>query len=207
MTRFLAGRPRLVYEYKFQGEQQMPTAYSDASWASNASDRRSTSGGVLMHGSHCIKSWSKTPSLVALSSAESELYATMKASAEAMGFQSVIRDLVTIVDHGRVQRRQRSLGVIQRQGLGRLRHLDGNFLLVQSLVARKVVQYTKVLGSDILADMCSSGLNVELMTRYVSAVMANTVQEDQRCAQKSLEYRIHCETALGRGTRLSSAVC
>ena len=97
MTRFLAGYPRLVYEYKFQGEQQMPTAYSDASWAGNASDRRSTSGGVFMHGSHCVKSWSKTPSLVALSSAESELYAMVKASAEAMGFQSVIRDLGTTV--------------------------------------------------------------------------------------------------------------
>ena len=63
-----------------------------------------------------------------------------------------------------------ALGVIQRQGLGRLRHVDGNFLFVQSLVARWVVQYTKVLGSDILADMCSRGLNVELMTRHVSAV-------------------------------------
>ena len=68
------------------------TAYSDANWASNASNRRSTGGGVLMHGSHYIKSWSKTQSLSALCSAESAQYALVKASAEAMGFQSVIRD-------------------------------------------------------------------------------------------------------------------
>ena len=35
-------------------------AYNDANLASHASDRRSTSGKVLIHGSHYIKIWSKT---------------------------------------------------------------------------------------------------------------------------------------------------
>ena len=34
--RFLTGCPRLVYEHKFQDEQGMLTAKSDANWASNA---------------------------------------------------------------------------------------------------------------------------------------------------------------------------
>ena len=37
--------------------------------------------------------------------------------------------------------------------------------------------------------------------------MADTVQKDQRFAQKSVEYRIQREIAPGRGTQLSSAVC
>ena len=78
---------------KFQDEQAMPTARSDANWASDAADRRSISGGVLMHGSRYIKGWNKTQSLVASSSAESELYVLVKASAEAVGIQSVSRDL------------------------------------------------------------------------------------------------------------------
>ena len=49
IRRFLTCCPRLVYEHKFQDEQGMLTAYNDAKRASNASDRRSTSGGFLMH--------------------------------------------------------------------------------------------------------------------------------------------------------------
>lgn len=41
-------------------------------WASNAPDRKSTSGRSIMHGSHFVKLWSKTESLVAVSTAESK---------------------------------------------------------------------------------------------------------------------------------------
>ena len=42
-----------------------------------------------MLGQHLLKIWSKTQSLVALSSGESELYAALKASAEGLGMKSV----------------------------------------------------------------------------------------------------------------------
>ena len=58
--------------------------YSDADWASGEEIRKSTSGGIILNGSHYIKSWSKTQSLVALSSAESGLYALVKASADSL---------------------------------------------------------------------------------------------------------------------------
>ena len=61
-------------------------------------------------------------------------------------------------------------GVMQRQGLERLRHVECNCLFVQSRNARKVVQYAKVLGSDNLAEIFTMGLNAELMTKHVSAV-------------------------------------
>ena len=67
------------------------TAYSDASWASNARDRKSTSGGIIMHGNHYIKSWSKTQAIVALSSAESELYAIVKTSSEVLGLKTILK--------------------------------------------------------------------------------------------------------------------
>ena len=130
--RFVSGCPRLVHEYKFQDEQGMLAAYNNANWASNASDRRSTSGGVFVHGSRCIKSWSKAQTLIALLSDESELCASVMASADAVGFQSVFRDpgqsWSTVSSDASA-----AVGVIQRQGSGRLRHVDCSFLFVQSL--------------------------------------------------------------------------
>lgn len=69
LGRYLVGRPRMRYTYIVQEHVGDITAYSNANWASSAGDRESTSGGIVMHGSHDIKSWSKTQSLVARSSA------------------------------------------------------------------------------------------------------------------------------------------
>ena len=111
----------MLYEYNSQEEQEILTAYSDAS---NASDRRSTP----VAGRHFTKSWSKTQSLIALSSAESELYALVRASAQAMEFQSVTRYLRQSWRTVGYSDASPALCVIQRQGLDRLRHVDCSFV-------------------------------------------------------------------------------
>ena len=63
-----------------------------------------------MQVSHFTKSLSKTHSLMALSSAESDLYALVNASAEANALSIGDQRPGRIVEHGRVQRRQRFLG-------------------------------------------------------------------------------------------------
>ncbi len=116
LGRYLLGKPGLMYAYPFQDEVKVVTAISDANWASNASDRKSTSGGVIMHGMHYIKSWSKTQSLVALSSADSELYAIVKTSSDVLGFTSVVQDLDKTFGALVYCDASEALGVIQRQG-------------------------------------------------------------------------------------------
>ena len=59
-----------------------------------------------------------------------------------------------------------ALGVTQRLGLGRLKHVGCSFLFVQSLNARKVVQCAKEPGSDTPADVCTKGPNAELVTGW-----------------------------------------
>ena len=55
--------------------------------------RRSVSTGVIMRGGHCLKAWTKKQQVVALSSAESELYAAVKTASEGLEIQSVAKDL------------------------------------------------------------------------------------------------------------------
>ena len=116
--------------------------------------------------SHYIKSLSKTQSLMALSSAESDLYALVNASAEAIDFQSVIRDLrqswITVF----CSDARAALGVIQFQSLGK----DDIYWFVQSLNARKVVQHAKASGINTPVDICTKGLNAELMAKHVSVL-------------------------------------
>ena len=75
IERYLIYRPRLVIEYKWQSMPSQICIYTDADWAGCRQSRKSTSGGCIVLGEHSIKSWSKTQSLIALSSGESEFYA------------------------------------------------------------------------------------------------------------------------------------
>ena len=43
-------------------------------------------------GTHLIKSWSRTQATAALSSAEAELYASIRGSAETLGIKAILKD-------------------------------------------------------------------------------------------------------------------
>ena len=79
------------------------------------------------------KSWSKTQSLIARISAESDLYALVKASAGAMGSQSVIRDFGESWSTVVCRDASEASGAIQCQGLGRRRHVDCTFVFVYGI--------------------------------------------------------------------------
>ena len=85
LIRYLIEVPRVVTEYKFQGDMREMEVFSDSNWAGCRRTARSTSGGVMMRGTHYLKSWSSTQKNVTLSSAEAELLAAVKASGEALG--------------------------------------------------------------------------------------------------------------------------
>ena len=73
-----------------------------------------------MMGNHVIKALSNTHSLIALSSAESELYSTVKSAPESMGILAMISDFrrqATVRMHVDAFA---ALAVIQRQGTGKI---------------------------------------------------------------------------------------
>lgn len=89
----------MQYKYEFQDDIQGIHTYVDANWARDKGGRRSTSGGVILHGPHYLRSWSKIQSVVAQSSAESELNAIAKASAETLFLRSVMQELGKVMAH------------------------------------------------------------------------------------------------------------
>jgi hypothetical protein len=93
LGRYLKKNPRLVWKFDFQGPVDHIELFTDADWAGCRRCRKSTSGGVAMIGGHCIKAWAKTQSVVAKSSAESELYSVVKGATEGLGLITLCKDL------------------------------------------------------------------------------------------------------------------
>ena len=92
LERFLKGRPRSVTWYRYQEERNTLEVFTDSDWAGCRVTKRSTSGGCAMAGTHFIKAWSKTQAPRALSSAEAELYAVVKATSKGIGIKNIIKD-------------------------------------------------------------------------------------------------------------------
>ena len=89
VARYLIGVERVVWKFVWQDELWYCRVFSDSDWGSTSRDRRSTSGGVWMLGSHCIKTWSASQGAFALSSAEAEFYAMIEAVTRAKGLISL----------------------------------------------------------------------------------------------------------------------
>ena len=77
-----------------------------------------------MFGKHLIKSWSSTQGQISLSSGEAEFYGVVRASGIALGQQSLYKDLGYVVPVRVWTDSSAAIGICQRQGLGRLRHID-----------------------------------------------------------------------------------
>ena len=71
-VRFLVGRRAVVWKFGWQEEGQVLRVFTDSDWGGSRQDRRSTSGGLVMYGEHCWRTWGSTQGATALSSAEAE---------------------------------------------------------------------------------------------------------------------------------------
>lgn len=135
LGRHLHGKPRFQQLHEWQESQRTLKVFSDADWAGCKSTRKPTSGVCLVLGTHVTKGWSKTQSLIALSSGESELYATLRTAAEALGVMSMMTDLGSSIKGEVWSDASAALGIIHRVGLGKSRHIDTGLLWIQQTAA------------------------------------------------------------------------
>ena len=161
LARYLLGAPRGILHFYWQ---EIPTQFDvfiDSDWAGCKATRRSTSGGAAKFGWHTIKSWSTTQTVVAMSSGEAELYSLTKGAAQTLGLMSLAQDL-GIAAGGKLHTdANAALGIIQREGLGKLRHVNVQYLWIQDRIRGGELQACKVPGQNNPADM---------MTKHVPAV-------------------------------------
>ena len=133
-----------------------------------------------------IKAWSRTQNHVTLSSAEAELYAMVKCTAELIGIKSVM------ADWGRDKRgtlyadSSAALGIAKRKGAGKLRHINMNTLWVQEVQDREGVTYQKVLGTENPADLMTKYLTRDVINAHMSR-LGQEVREGR--ADKGLEMQ------------------
>ena len=157
LGRYLLGHKRVVYKYPFQRADCIDV-YSDTDWSGCARTRKSTSGGCIIIGQHCIRTWSSTQPSVTLSSGEAEYYGLVKAAGAGLGHQSLMSDLDVALPVRAWTDSSAAIGIASRSGLGKLRHLETHTLWLQEKVRTGAIAVKKVHGSVNPADIFTKHL-------------------------------------------------
>jgi hypothetical protein len=163
------GFPRVVYEFRWQPEVGIQ-AHVDTDFAGCLATRKSTSGGCAMRGTHLIKHWSSTQKTVTLSSGEAELNGIVKGAAEALGLQSLGRDLGIEIELSLHTDSAAAVGICRRSGIGKVRHLAVGQLWVQEKRKNGAFRLYKIAGVDNPADALTKHLARDVLDKHVASM-------------------------------------
>ena len=172
--RYLVGAPRMVQLFPWSKKKEGIVTYGDSNWAGDKDSAKSTSGGAMHWDGHCIKTWSSTQQVIALSSGEAELYATTKAASETVGMISILKDFgmettaVVLCDSSA------AIGICSRQGVGRVRHVNVRYLWMQQRLAEKEFELKKVDGKRNVADLMTKNLPKADLDKFMTAMKMST---------------------------------
>ena len=148
LGRYLVKNPAMQIIIEGTVEEMMVEVYADSDWAGCVRTRRSTSGGLVVVGGGCVKSWSSTQATVAMSSGEAELFGVVRGAAEGLGVQAIMADMkMKAVVKVRTDSTA-AKAMTWRRGVGRTRHLDVKFLWVQAAVSEGKITIEKVKGKE-----------------------------------------------------------
>ena len=118
----------------------------------------------------------KTQAVIAKSSGESELYAVVRASAEDLGI------LTLLFDFGCQEMRasvgmdaSAAIGIVQRQGISNLRHVEVDVLWIQEQQARRLLPLRTLPRLRNPSDMDTKSIAVTLLDSYLGQLSLEVV--------------------------------
>ncbi|XP_075157801.1 uncharacterized protein LOC142231066 [Haematobia irritans] len=158
--RYLAGTKN--YKLIFKAGQKGIQGYADADWASDTTDRKSTTGYIFFVNG-CAVSWeSKKQKTIALSSTEAEYMAMSNAAREATYLKRLMAEIG--YDSG-----EAVILNFDNQGAGKLaenpvfhnrsKHIDVKFHHVREVIRNKEVELKYCPTEDMVADILTKNLS------------------------------------------------
>ena len=121
-----------------------------------------------MWGRALLRAWSKTMPAIMLSTGEAELGALVKGATEAEGIVAIMRDFDSGADILLESDASAAVGITQRQGLGKIRHLAVGDLWIQQRVKDGVLRIGKIPGKDNPADLMTKALDFARMVHLTA---------------------------------------
>jgi hypothetical protein len=171
--RFLKGLESVKWHFCFQTEAEAMQieVYVDSDWAGCKRTRKSTSGGVLMLGTHPLRTWASTQPTIATSTGEAELISLTEGASRGLGLKTVLEELDLKVSLHVLAFTDSSVAksFAATRGLGRMRHLSVKALWLQEAVQHGRLTVKKVRGPDNPADALTKFQDLKTLSRLLGS--------------------------------------
>ena len=175
LGRYYEGKPVLVWCYLLQELPNGIRVDGDGDWAPTTELlRRSTSRGAVRYGLHTWECYSVTQAAIALSSAESEFYATGSATERGLQCKVYLSETERPCELDVYSTAGR--GMCQRTGVGKVRRLKLRFLWIQERLRLKALRLNKETTEEMTAD---------ILTKY-----CEWPKIEQHCATLNLRFPV-----------------
>lgn len=161
VLRYLKETINLGLTYQ-KGKEQKIETYSDADWASNKEDRKSTSGSVSRYCGNTISWFSRKQACVSLSTAEAEYIAAATSVCDLINIQGLSKDfnedikgILYVDNRGAIDMTQ------SFENSKRTKHIDIRYHFIKDLVISNTINIQYVESKSNLADMFTKVLSNE----------------------------------------------
>ena len=171
LARYYGGQPELLWCFELQDDPCTLRCDGDADWAPTTDvHRRSTSGGVVRYGGHLWDAFSVSQAVNALSSGESEFYATGSVMARGLLAKHFMEETGRTVKLEVGSDSTVGRGICQRHGVGKVRHLENKYIWLQEVLKRKHATIVKVGTLDMVADMLTKYVEAEAIKKHCASL-------------------------------------
>ena len=141
-------------------QEHLLEVFSDSDWAGSKSTRKSTSSGTMFLDGQVIYTSSRNQKSVALSSGEAEYYAGASAASDSI----LLKEAIQFLTGKRCQVNlyldsSAARGIITRQGVGRVKHLQIRTLFLQELHKQGTLSVHPVGTKENTADIGTKPLS------------------------------------------------
>lgn len=177
VARYLRRQPRAACLYRWQRDGFPLVVCTDSDWAGCKATRVSTSGGVVYRGEHVVKTWCRTQHAISLSSMEAELYAAVLGVTQGEGVRALLQDFGEHVKLTLAVDSSAAMGIIAKEGLGKAKHIQTQWLWVQQARRQKRLELAKVKGTENPADLMTKMLSEAVMRKHMSKMNYQTITE------------------------------
>jgi hypothetical protein len=158
--RYLKGTKTLKLKYSKNIEKENTTGYSDASYAENRKDRKSTSGYIFLKANGAISWKSKKQPIVSLSSMEAEYIALTSAAKEAMWLQKLDQEIenkteaILIFEDNQSTIKTASEEIYNE----RSKHIDVRYHFIREKIKNNQIKVEYLPTEDMIADALTKPL-------------------------------------------------
>lgn len=175
VLRYIKGSLDLKLTYNAHEHRPVLIGYTDADWAGDKEDRKSTSG-YLMQVFGCTVSWSSSKQqCVSLSTTESEYIALGRGVSEGCWIRILLQEIgigclkvIIMVDN------QSAICIAKNpEKHSRVKHIDIKYHFVRNKVCDKVLELKYIPTDEQLADLCTKGLSKFVFERLRNKVICD----------------------------------